>query len=138
MSLVVATSDGRLCDQGVRSFARKPSLTDAKLVQAARDVMVGRKWRRRGRGVFKQRVTRGGGGKSGDSCTFMLFRAGGHSLFAHGLAKNDKTNVPSKALKASKQLADVLLGFSDMQLQAAKVVGELTELVSNGNDKEKG
>lgn len=96
MSLAVATSAGHLCDQGVRSFARKASLTDAKLVQAARDVMVGRKWRRRGRGVLKQRATRGGGGKSGDFRTIMLFRAGGHSFFAHGRGKNDKANVSAK------------------------------------------
>jgi hypothetical protein len=40
-------------------------------------------------------------------------------------------------LKALKQLADVLLGFSKEELQTAKANGELIEVVSDGDDKKK-
>jgi hypothetical protein len=53
-----------------------------------------------GGGVFKQRIAREGGGKSGGFRTTILFRVGSHSFFAHGFAKSDKANVSAKELKA--------------------------------------
>lgn len=119
-------------------FARKASLTGAMLVQAARDVMGGQYDADLGGGVFKQRVARDGGGKSGGFRTIILFRVGGYCFFAHGFAKNNKANVSAKELKALKQLADVLLGFSEAQLKAAEAAGELIEVMSDGGDKQKG
>ncbi len=118
-------------------FARKVGLADTKLLRAARDVAVGHYDADLGGGVFKQRVARDGSGKSGGFRTIILFRAGGHSFFAHGFAKSDKANVSAKELKALKQLADVLLGFSKEKLQTAKANGELFEIVSDGDDKKK-
>lgn len=118
-------------------FARKAGLLDVKLLQAAGDVAKGQYDADLGGGVFKQRVAREGGGKSGGFRTIILFKVGGHSFFAHGFAKNNKANVSAKELKALKQLANVLIGFSDEQLQAAKAAGELSE-VSDGDDKQEG
>jgi hypothetical protein len=118
-------------------FARKAGLVDAKLLQAAGDVAKGQYDADLGGGVFKKRVAREGGGKSGGFRTIILFKVGGHSFFAHGFAKNTKANVSTNELKALKQLANVLIGFSDEQLRAAKAAGELSE-VSDGNDKQEG
>ena len=118
-------------------FARKIGLADATLLRAARNVAAGRYDADLGGGVFKQRVARDGSGKSGGFRTIILFRAGGHSFFAHGFAKSDKANVSTRELKALKQLADVLLGFSKEKLQTAKASGELIEVVSDGDDKKK-
>ncbi len=119
-------------------FARKAGLTDTKLLQAAQDVAAGQYDADLGGGVFKQRVAREGRGKSGGFRTIILFRAGGHSFFAHGFAKSDKANVSAKELVALKRLAGVLLGFSDKQLETAKVVRELIEVMSNDDGKKKG
>ncbi|MFG1193086.1 hypothetical protein [Xanthobacter flavus] len=48
------------------------------------------------------------------------------------------SDVSAKELKALKRLADVLLGFSEEQLEAAQAAGELIEVRSDGSDKEKG
>ena len=88
--------------------------------------------------MFKQRVAREGGGKSGGFRTIILFRIGSHSFFAHGFAKSDKANVSVKELKALKRLADVFLGFSGEQIEAAQAAGELIEVKNDGGDKEKG
>jgi hypothetical protein len=118
-------------------FARKAGLADAKLLKAAQDVAAGRYDADLGGGVFKQRVSREGGGKSGGFRTIILFRVGSHSFFAHGFAKSDKANVSAKELKALKQLADVLLRFSKQQLEAAQAAGELIEVQSDhDNDNE--
>ncbi len=119
-------------------FARKAGLADAKLLQAAQDVAAGHYDADLGGGVFKQRVARQGGGKSGGFRTIILFRVGSHSFFAHGFAKSDKANVPAKELKALKRLADVLLGFLEEQLEAAQTAGELNEVENDGGDEEQG
>jgi len=51
-----------------------------------------------GGGVFKQRVAKPGGSRSGGFRTIILFRVGGHSFFAHGFAKNEKANVSAEEL----------------------------------------
>lgn len=119
-------------------FARKAGLADTKLLQAARDVAANRYDADLGGGVFKQRVAREGGGKSGGFRTIILFRVGSHSFFAYGFAKNDRANVSANELKALKRLADVLLGFSEEQLEAAQAAGELIEVESDGGDEENG
>nr|WP_298357073.1 type II toxin-antitoxin system RelE/ParE family toxin [Rhodoblastus sp.] len=119
-------------------FARKAGLADAKLLQAAQDAAAGRYDADLGGGVFKQRVAREGGGKSGGFRTIILFRVGSHSFFAHGFAKSDKANVSTKELKALKRLADVLLGFSEHQLEAAQAAGELIEVQDDGDDEKQG
>lgn len=119
-------------------FSRKAGLPDAKLLQAAGDVAKGKYDADLGGAVFKQRVAREGGGKSGGFRTIILFKVGGHSFFAHGFAKNNKTNVSAKELKALKHLANILIGFSDEQLQAAKAAGELSEVSDGDDNKQEG
>jgi hypothetical protein len=118
-------------------FARKAALENAKLLRAAQDVADGRFDADLGGGVFKQRVGRDGGGKSGGFRTIILFRVGSHSFFAHGFAKSEKANISAKELKALKKLAQVFLGFSNEQITRAKAAGEIIEVVKNGDDKEK-
>jgi hypothetical protein len=120
-------------------FARKAGLRDTALLRAAQDVAAGHYDASLGGGVFKQRVARAGGGKSGRLRTIILFRAGDHSFFAHGFAKSDKANVSAKEVAALKRLADVVLGFSERQLEAARAAGELIEVRSDdSDDKAKG
>ncbi|HEX4504230.1 MAG TPA: type II toxin-antitoxin system RelE/ParE family toxin [Alphaproteobacteria bacterium] len=118
-------------------FARKAGLANEKLVQAATDVAAGRYDADLGGGVFKQRVAREGGGKSGRFRTIVLFRIGGHAFFAHGFAKSDKANVSAKELKALKGLADLLLRLSDRQIALSKDAGELIEVTGDGGETEK-
>ncbi|MGA0606611.1 type II toxin-antitoxin system RelE/ParE family toxin [Phenylobacterium sp. VNQ135] len=111
-------------------FARKAGLASPKLVEASADVVAGRFDADLGGGVFKQRVAREGGGKSGGFRTIIVFKVGGHSFFVHGFAKSDKANVSAKELKALKALAGVLTGLSAEGLRTATSAGELVELES--------
>jgi hypothetical protein len=109
-------------------FARKADLAQAKMLEAASDIVHGRYDADLGGGVFKQRVARDGGGKSGGFRTIILFRVGSHVFLVHGFAKNAKANVSAKELKALRLLADLYVGFSEAQLSRAESVGELIEL----------
>ena len=56
-----------------KAFARKAGLTDAQLAAAAALVVEGRCDADLGGGVYKQRVARAGGGKSGEFRTLLAF-----------------------------------------------------------------
>lgn len=121
--------------KGFARFAGKAALDDRTLLAAAQAVADGRFDADLGGGVFKQRVARAGGGKSGGYRTIILFRVGGHSFFAHGFAKNDRANVSAQELRALKRLADELLGLSEEHLAAATQGRVLMELVEDGDDE---
>lgn len=120
--------------KGFARFARKAGLASSDLHTAATDVAAGDHDADLGGGVFKQRVARRGGGKSGGFRTIILFKVGGHSFFAHGFAKSEKANVSMKELKALKQLAAVYLRLSENEIGAAVLAGELIEVL--GHDDE--
>jgi hypothetical protein len=122
--------------KGFARFAPKAGLASESLRAAAVDVAAGEHDADLGGGVFKQRVARPGGGKSGGFRTIILFKVGGHSFFAHGFAKNEKANVSVKELRALKQLAAVYLGLSGDAIEAAVAAGELIEVSDDDSEGE--
>ena len=115
-------------------FARRADLQSAELLEAARAVASGQWDADLGGGVFKQRIAREGGGKSGGFRTIILFKVGGHSFFVHGFAKNEKANITPKELKALKKLAATFLGLDTKALEQASAAGEIAEVTSDGQD----
>ncbi len=119
-------------------FARKAGLENDSLIEAATNVAAGHYDADLGGGVFKQRVARAGGGKSGGYRTIVLFRIGGHSFFAHGFAKNDKANVSPRELKALKRLAEIFLAFSTQQVAMAQDAGQLVKVTDDDDEDQAG
>ena len=115
-------------------FARKADLGSEALLEAARAVASGQWDADLGGGVFKQRIARQGGGKSGGFRTIILFKVGGHSFFIHGFAKNEKANVTSRELKALKALAAIFLSLDSEALKKASAAGEIAEVRNDGED----
>ena len=115
-------------------FARKAELGSAELLEAARAVASGQWNANLGGGVFKQRIAREGGGKSGGFRTIILFKVGGHSFFVHGFAKNEKANITPRELRALKRLAATFLGFDAEALAKASATGEIAEVTNDGED----
>jgi hypothetical protein len=115
-------------------FARKADLGSAELLEAAKAVASGQWDADLGGGVFKQRIAREGGGKSGGFRTIILFKVGGHSFFVHGFAKNQMANITPKELKALKTLASTFLGLDAEALEKASAAGEIAEVRNDGED----
>jgi hypothetical protein len=109
-------------------FARKAGLTDAQLALAAEQVVAGHFDADLGGGVYKQRVARSGGGKSGGFRTLLAFRAGRSCYFVYGFAKNAKANLTPRELEVVRGTAAVLLGYDGVDLVRAVENGELMEL----------
>lgn len=118
-------------------FARKAKIEDASLAKAAAEVAAGEFDADLGGHVYKQRVARSGGGKSGGFRTIILFKVGRHSFFAHGFAKNEKANVTAKELKALKKLAEVLLAMSEADIDKGLAAGEFVK-VEDGDEAQEG
>jgi hypothetical protein len=115
-------------------FARKAGLSDREIIHAAEAVAAGQWDADLGGGVFKQRIAREGGGKSGGFRTIILFKVGGHSFFVHGFAKNEKANITAIELRALRKLAATFLGFDAETLEKAGAAGEIAEVKDDGED----
>ena len=81
-----------------------------------------------GGGVFKQRIPRKGEGKSGGSRVIVLFRFKGRAVFVYGFEKKDLGNLSSDELWAFRELADVILGYSDGEMAQRINAGALIEI----------
>jgi hypothetical protein len=110
-------------------FARRARITDAELCEAVSDIEKGLVDADLGGGVFKQRIAREGGGKSGGFRAMILLRMGERAFFVHGFAKSDRDNIRDAELVALKKLAAELLNYDDAALAKSIAAGVLTEVV---------
>lgn len=109
-------------------FARKANIGESQLWEAARLVNAGVIDADLGGGVIKQRIARAGGGKSGGSRAIILFRLKGRAVFVFGFEKKDMGNINARELEAFKELADVILGYSDTEIARRVADGALIEI----------
>ena len=84
-------------------FARKAHIRDADLWEAAR----------------------AGEGKSGGSRCVILFRMGERAVFVHGFEKKDLGNIKIDELEAFRELARIVLGYSDAEIAKRTADGAL-------------
>lgn len=114
--------------KGFARFARKSGLSDSDLWEAARRANIGLIDADLGGGVIKQRISRAGKGKSGGSRTIILFRRNNRAVFVHGFEKKDLANITESELEAFRELAKVVLGYSDSEIAQRVADGALIEL----------
>ena len=78
--------------------------------------------------LYKKRVARPGGGKSGGYRTVLSARIGGRYVFLHGFAKKDKANITQNEKRALQFAGKVFLDLSPAELTRALQVGVLVEV----------
>lgn len=78
--------------------------------------------------VVKKRVALPGRGKRGGARTLLAFKQGEKAFFVYGFAKNERSNISDKELKALKLLAKELLNYPAASLTKAIKAGELIEI----------
>ena len=113
-------------------FARRAKIADSSLRRAASELERGLIDADLGGGVFKQRVAREGGGKSGGFRVLLVFRSGERAIFLDGFAKNERTNIEVVELRALRRLAADLLDYNDATIARALSSGALLEVESDG------
>jgi len=97
-------------------FAKKARITDADLWKAAQLANEGLIDADLGGGVIKQRIARAGEGKSGGSRSIILFRKGDRAVYVYGFEKKDLGNIDRRELEAFRELAEVILGYTDAEI----------------------
>ncbi len=114
-----------------KDFARWQAgekLPDAALCKAVKEMESGLIDADLGSFLYKKRVARPGGGKSGGYRTLVSARIGCCYMFLHGFPKNDKANITQNEKKALQYGGKVFLDLSAEALSKALHSGVLLEV----------
>lgn len=114
-----------------KDFARWQAgekLPDAALCKAAKEMESGLIDADLGGFLYKKRVARPGGGKSGGYRTLVSARIGSRYVFLHGFPKNDKANITQNEKKALQFAGKAFLQLSGEAQQKALQSGVLVEV----------
>ena len=115
-------------------FARKARISDADLWKAAQLANGGLVDADLGGGVIKQRIARTGEGKSGGSRSIILFKKNNRAVYVYGFEKKDASNIDRRALEAFRELAGVILGYTDVEMEQRVRDGALFHVEEPGED----
>ena len=77
--------------------------------------------------VYKQRLAREGGGKSGGYCVLLYYRRGDRVFFAFGFAKSAQANISRRDLIILKAEARLLMECTEDALETMVRNGLLLE-----------
>ncbi|GLE67578.1 hypothetical protein VNPA110517_14110 [Pseudomonas aeruginosa] len=114
-----------------KDFARWQAgekLPDAALCKAVQEMESGLIDADLGGFLYKKRVARSGGGKSGGYRTLLSARIGSRYVFLHGFPKSDKANITQDEKKALQFAGKVFLELSAEALSKALHSGVLLEV----------
>ena len=111
-------------------WASREGIADEALLKAAFETVEGRHEADLGGLLFKKRIARAGGGKSGGYRTIIGFRKGASEkvVFLYGFAKNDRENLLETEMRALAKLARTFFDAEEdalAALVARRVFGEL-------------
>jgi hypothetical protein len=115
-------------------FARKEDIPDFKLCEAVSAAEEGRIDADYGGGVIKQRIARRGEDKAGGYRAIICFRLGERAFFIHCFAKNEKDNISERQEKEFKELAQILLGDREEEVEELLVDGSFMEVFCHEED----
>ncbi len=97
-------------------YASREGISDTALMAAIDQANRGLVDADLGGGLIKQRVARGGGGKSGGYRTLVFFRREETAVFAFGFAKSSKANLNEVELRTYKMAAKIVLALTQAQV----------------------
>lgn len=115
-------------------FAKKARINDADLWDAAQRANDGLIDADLGGGVIKQRIARAGGGKSGGSRTIVLFKRNNRAVYVYGFEKKDTANIDRHELEAFRELAEVILGYTQLEMEQRVKDGALFRVEEPGGE----
>lgn len=109
-------------------WASKQNIPDGELTKALEEVCNSSYEANLGGHIYKKRIRFSGQGKSGSGRTIVCYQKDRRVIFIHGFSKNEKSNLSSKELFVFKELAKILLSFSESKIDIAIRNGDLKEV----------
>jgi hypothetical protein len=126
--IVWSQDDGHPQAEGLCAVAGGRKAARCRLVQAVQEMESGLIDADLGGFLYKKRVARPGGGKSGGYRTLLSARIGSRYVFLHGFPKSDKANITQDEKKALQFAGKVFLELSADALSKALQSGVLLEV----------
>ena len=124
----------------VAKLLRKERLPDAVLCKPACEVLAGTLGTGEadlGAGLFKKRLARPGGGKSGGYRAIVAYRPPrtDRVLVAYAFAKNAASTLTQQGHEALSKVAQAFVTADDEQLAELLASRDVTEVACNGDDE---
>ncbi len=118
----------KLMTKHFAKWAQKQNIPNSELLNALNEVENSIFEADLGGNIIKKRIRFQGRGKSGSGRTIICYNFSDRAFFIHGFAKNEKSNLSSKELRAFKELAKVLFSISNEKLEIAIKNGNFIEV----------
>lgn len=123
----------------VTRLLRKDRIPEATLCTVARELVEGRLTAGEanlGDGLWKKRLARRGGGKSGGYRTIVAYRRpqSERVLFAYLFAKSTAATITPAGQAALARTATAFIGASDMQVSALLAADDIREVMCDGDE----
>ncbi len=111
-------------------WATGEAISDDDLCQAAAEAFAGQYDADLGGYLFKKRIARSDGGKSGGYRTILGFRKSDSKriFFLYGFPKNMRANITTRERSALSANASALVDATDRQIDDLKVRGTIVEM----------
>ena len=111
-------------------WASKEGISDAVLLDAAKEIAVGMVEADLGGCLFKKRLPRAGAGKRGGYRVVVGYRKPNTEriVFLYSFAKNEKTNISVKEEAALSLAAESFVSTADKQVQELLATGSIWEV----------
>jgi hypothetical protein len=111
-------------------FAAREGITDSELKAVVSGALeTGRTEASLGGGVYKARLARPGGGKSGGYRVIVFFKSGFRTFFAYGFEKSARANIGQGELRAFKKESRIDLELTEAEIEARIAGGTLAEVL---------
>jgi hypothetical protein len=115
-------------------FARRESIDDRRLFEAADRAGRGLIDADLGGGLIKQRIARVGQGRRGGYRALAAFKAEARAVFIYGFAKNEHNNIGPDELEFWRRIAVTYVSMSAAQFTALVSSREVIEVNVNGKE----
>ncbi|MGO2354914.1 MAG: type II toxin-antitoxin system RelE/ParE family toxin [Marinomonas foliarum] len=110
------------------SLTKKDRLSDMDLIEACDEIQRGLVDADLGGALYKKRVATEGKGKSGGYRTIIGAVIGEKYFFLYAFAKNKRANITKKEQMALRELAQIFISFSQVELENLIVSQELIKV----------
>lgn len=110
------------------SLTKKDRLSDMDLIEACDEIQRGLVDADLGGALYKKRVATEGKGKSGGYRTIIGAVIGEKYFFLYAFAKNKRANITKKEQMALRELAQIFISFSQVELENLIAAQELIKV----------
>ena len=115
-------------------FARRARIADNSLSEAIERASRGTIDGDLGGGIIKQRVARGGQGRSGGYRMLIAYQAGARAVFLYAFAKNERENIGPDELLTLREIGATWLAADWQRIAHALEEGVLQEVIGDNDE----